>query len=1056
MTENHWRRPFNLRCEYGVDPLGVEKEKPLLTWSLASDGRGKAPAYFQIEAASHLEKLRAGEANLWDSGKMKCPAHFRAHYDGLPLQRSQSIWWRVRVWDTEGNVSPWSEAAVWEMGLLGEEDWAGAQWIGAEVPEPCPVGVAIGTFFWSGSANKGTRLFFRKVWNPELGAPLKHFPLRFVSEAGEATLFVNGQKVREAEKPFSLYEVDLMPFARDGRSLTLVLEASGADGPNALALGVTALDETEGADRLTLGDGWKCQWDPVGNPLEDNYDDRAWDEPELQERLQGNPPWTDVDLYFADSLPAPLLRKTFTLPEKPLKARAYFCGLGYGELYCNGKKVGDRVLDPGQTDYNVYGLYSTYDVTDALQSGENCLGIWLGNGWYNQDIVWGGLAYGQPGAILRLLVEYEDGREEKVVTDGSWVWRESPVFYNNVYGGERYDARREIPHWAEPECEETGWEGARVLSPRSPRLASQMLPPIRKRETLAVEKNWKLPDGGWVYDLGQNFSGWVRLAVEVAAGTVITLRFAEEVFPDGSLDYISTGYQPTQVIQTDQYICKGEGREVWEPRFTYHGFRYVEVTGLAGEPRSDLLEGVVVHTDVEQDGRFHCSDPFINRLHDTALWTERTNLHSVATDCPHRERCGWLGDAHVTAEMTLYNFQMGGFWKKYLVDVENSRGQGELAIGDYPMDPGMVCNIAPGLRHCGQARPDWAVAAIFIPWQLWRFYGETEALSEHFEMAVHLLDYLHARSVEGIVEDGFGDWCPPGAVVPTECPPPFTSTALFVRCLDLMPEWGKAIGKEEETRRFAAWAEESRAALKAHFFDSEKNSFGSHTADALALEWGLVEPEKEPAVAEALHRAVAEEHNYHFTCGIMGLLFLYDVLTRFGYGETAWKTLNAPDYPGYKRLFELGGTTFWESLWPDKEGIHGSGQSLNHPMQGGFDAWFYRGVAGLEQVEGEAGFRKMRLQPRWTEFLEEAEAEYKGLFGTWKSHWKREGQSLDWEVVVPPGAQADVSFPARAEAIAEGEKSLSQCEGFSLEYQEEKATRGTLVSGQYRFSLRIA
>ncbi|TSA31449.1 MAG: hypothetical protein D4R64_18140 [Porphyromonadaceae bacterium] len=358
-----------------------------------------------------------------------------------------------------------------------------------------------------------------------------------------------------------------------------------------------------------------------------------------------------------DDSSMPLFRKEFAVGQHLEKARIYISGLGYNELYLNGQKVGDQVLDPAQTNYDTYALYTTYDVSDQLKEGSNRIGIMLGDGWYNQNKAFGiDLSYSKPSFICQVELGYEDRRLEVIGSDTTWEWTEGPVISANVYAGEVYDARKEIRNWSVPGSIDGTWHRAVVAKSYPPALKAQILPPIKKMKELKVKKFYPHGDGTYIFDLGQNFAGWARIRVNEPAGTAIRMRMSEELYPDGSLDFTSTGVGATQHLQADTYICKGEGTEIWEPRFTYHGFRYVEVSGLSTRPDQETLKGVVVYSSVDTVGSFRCSDPQINRLHELALWKLTSNIQGFPSDCPHREKCGWLGDAHAVAPMSIYNF----------------------------------------------------------------------------------------------------------------------------------------------------------------------------------------------------------------------------------------------------------------------------------------------------------------------------------------------------------------------------------------------------------------
>jgi alpha-L-rhamnosidase len=753
-----------------------------------------------------------------------------------------------------------------------------------------------------------------------------------------------------------------------------------------------------------------------------------------------------------EPLRAPLFRKSFRLRERPKSARAYICGLGYYELYLNGSKVGDHVLDPAQTNYEHYAFYVTYDITGLLSAGENAAGVCLGAGWFHQDVVWqhgkysvpGGTDYGVPRVLLQIRFEYHDGTVETVCTDETWKAAPGPTLSNNIYAGELYDARQEIPGWADPGFDDAAWSQARRIESPSRRLRSQAMPPIRRIATRKPVGVSQPKPGVFVYDLGQNFAGWARLRVTVPRGTRITLRFAESLAGDGMIDPASTGVFATHVVQTDTYIAKGAGQEAWEPRFTYHGFRYVEMTGFPGTPALENLEGVVVHSDVPTAGRFECSDAMLNRIHDTALWTEVSNLYGVPTDCPARERCGWLGDAQVTAEMTIYNFNMAQFWAKFADDIATSARNG------------LPTMVAPGKRETEEATPDWGTAAVQIPWYVYLYYGDQRILRQHYDGMRRWLEHLRGIAKDYIVSEGLGDWCPPRSVAPKETPVALTSTAYFFLDSRIVSDVARILGKEEDARGYRALAGQIHRAFNRKFFDPRGLTYGSQTADSFALRLGLAPPADDGKVASSLARDVTEKHGGHFSTGITGSRWLYWALGEYGHGDVALRILRQKTYPSIGYLYSLGATTFWET-WgePELDRQYGT-RSLNHPMQGGFDAWFYQGLAGICADPDHPGFKHAILRPQVVEGLDRVRAEYDSIHGRIVSEWRREGDRFHWRVVLPANTSARVYLPCDSvRGVTESGRPLGQAPGVSQTSERPGFAILEIGSGEYAFAARL-
>ncbi len=453
---------------------------------------------------------------------------------------------------------------------------------------------------------------------------------------------------------------------------------------------------------------------------------------------------------LVEAFPSPLFRREFVIKTGVVRARAYVCGLGYNEMYVNGQRLGDAVLDPGQTSYDVRAFYVTHDLTKMLRRGTNAVGVMLGSGFFGQNHAFNttALGYGPPALLAKLVVDYVDGSTQVIATDESWKAETGPILYDNVYGGETYDARLERHGWNQPGFDDSHWQVAKRIESPTKHLQAQMIPPIRCVKTIQPPRVLAGKDGKWIFDLGQNIAGWARLKVKAAAGTELTLKFGEILMPDGqSLDCATTGGFATGLEQTDVYVCKGGGMETWSPRFTYHGFRYVEVSGLESKPKSDLLEGVLVHTAVSRAGSFVCSDEMLNRIYQTSLATIEDNMHSVMEDCPHREKCGWLGDAHAVGETTIYNYDMAQFWTKFVDDIETVLGRGGATYWGQKATPGIPCNIAVGQRLCQEARPDWGSAYVLLPWYLYNYYGDTEVFARHYDHLKDWIQYPHQESI---------------------------------------------------------------------------------------------------------------------------------------------------------------------------------------------------------------------------------------------------------------------------------------------------------------------
>ncbi len=721
------------------------------------------------------------------------------------------------------------------------------------------------------------------------------------------------------------------------------------------------------------------------------------------------------------AFPSIRLRREFFVRDRVARARLYVCGLGLVEPWMNGERLGDEVLEPPQTTYDMRSWYVTRDATGSLRPGEtNAVGLWLGNGFWGQNVAFTeALADGPPRAIALLAIEYADGGREEVVTGPDWQAATSAVLFDNIYAGETFDARLNDPGWSRAGGGVGGsWSAAVEVPSPTRRLQASMIPPMRKIRALEPVRVWPVGERRWVADFGQNLAGWVELHVREAAGTPVRLRFAELLDSAGrELDTASTGVFATGVEQQDILIC-GDGETRWEPRFTWHGFRYVEFEGVSTAPTGGVARAWLVRTAVEPAGRWESSDVRLNRIRETSQWTIESNLHGTAEDCPHRERCGWLGDAHAVGEAAIFHFEMGPFWTKFVDDIETVHGRGGVTYTGRRARPGIPCNIAVGRRLCQEARPDWGAACVLLPWYLWVYYGDLDAARRHYANMLRWVDYVEEFSREGIVVEGYGDWCPPGGNDAMECPVELTSTAYQYASFRYLAAMAAAMGRRAEAGGLERRAEHVRRAFLERFGRGESGDFGSQTAQAVAFRFGLVPPETAALAAQALARRIEVAGGHHRT-GIHGARWLYTALADGGFDELAFRVLTAEGYPGYLELLARGCTTWPEVALPPSEDAAWRQRSHNHPMQAGFTAFFWEGFAGIRPDASAPGFGRLRMRPAGVRNLEWVRAEYRSLRGPIRSEWRRDGGRFEWVIALPPGVEADVEWPAISGAPAD-------------------------------------
>ncbi len=765
---------------------------------------------------------------------------------------------------------------------------------------------------------------------------------------------------------------------------------------------------------LRKSDDWQAKWirasdqKPVAQtPSLDHWLDLAGDtigkdgEPQTKGRER-----------LRKVVPSTWFRKSIEISKPVTKARLYSTAAGYVEVFLDGKQIGNRVMNPAQTDFQKRILYDVDAVENQLILGQHTLSAHLGEGFYGQDVAFQpNLRYGVPQLIMQLEITYDDGSQEVIATDGSWLTHPSPVIKNNVYAGEVFDARLDTQDWSGPltqqelEC----WSPA-FAAKESPtqRLESQLLPLVKSvRDVKPVAMFNPRPDV-WVFDFGQNFTGVTTLNLsntDQSAGTAINLRYSEWADDKGNINQLSDGAFATTVHQVDCYIADSGQRKSWTPSFTWHGFRYVEVTGLIQEPILELLTGHLVRSDVAERGKFVCSDPHLNRVHATAVWTYESNLVSLPSDCPIRERCGWTGDAHATVTMSNCNFDMAAFWEKYLDDFRTS--------------PHKSPCIVPGKRTFNST-PDWAVAKVLIAWEHYLNYADTQTLRENYIGLQEFMDDYHSLEQDGIFPVGYGDWCDPvkipgtprvgGAGKPQWTTPAITTTALFVHASQIMSQIATILDDDAGAKKYQAWGGAAAQGFHQNFFDADTGTYGSQTADSMALSFNIVPSGLKETVARSLNEDVLKQWHGHASVGALGHRWLYHALSGAGYTDTALGTFDAKGHPGFHYLFdELRGTSLWERKGAfDPATMEAPHRSLSHPFQGGYDAWFFQGLGGIRPNAEKPGFQHFFLQPVFPKRLDWVQVDLESHYGLISSHWKREQKSVHWNVIVPPNASATI------------------------------------------------
>lgn len=781
------------------------------------------------------------------------------------------------------------------------------------------------------------------------------------------------------------------------------------------------------------------------------------------------------------ALPSPVLRKELKLDKPVKRAVATVSALGLYELRINGQRVGDHVLAPEWTDYHKRVQYQAYDVTPLLKAGANAIGATLGDGWYagrigiSHIVADGPLRnfYGRRLALLvQMEIEYADGSRQTVITDGTWkATTDGPVRKACLLDGEVYDAREEMPGWDAPGFDDSAWRPVEVKDRIEAALVAQPNEPIRITQQLKPVNVTEPKPGVYVVDFGQNLAGWCRLTVHGPAGTAVTLRYAEVLNADGTIyrdNLRMSVYEKDKNLkwgkylgarQEDQFILRGEGEEVFEPHFTYHGFRYVEVTGLPAKPSGEWIVARALHSAPPTTGAFECSSDLLNKLMQNIVWTQRDNMHSVPTDCPQRdERLGWMGDMLVFSQPACFNMDMAAFFTKWAQDIRDDQA-----------DDGRYPDVAPHPYNSNKlfsGVPAWGDAGVVVPWRVYVNYGDKRILETHFESARRWVDWIHKNNPDLLWtnkrNNDYGDWLngdtlklegfPKGEA---EVPKDVFATAFFQHSTELVARMAAVIGKEAEAKTYGKLADDIRRAfIKAYVKDDATVKGNTQSAYALALEFNLVPPDKREAAAKHMVERI-RAYKDHISTGFHTTPMLMKELTRFGYTNVAYMLINNRTIPSWGYTIDQGATTIWERWdgYVAGRGFQDPGMnSFCHYAIGSVGEWMYRAILGINPDERQPGYKHFTLAPQPGGGLTWAKGTYASIHGPIASGWWIKDGTLTLNIAVPANTTATLHVPAReASAVTEGGKPAGEAEGVKFVRMADGAAVYEVGSGTYRF-----
>jgi alpha-L-rhamnosidase len=757
--------------------------------------------------------------------------------------------------------------------------------------------------------------------------------------------------------------------------------------------------------------------------------------------------------------PATMLRKEFSLSEPIKRATVYVTGLGLYELSINGQRVGDHLLAPEWTRYPNRLQYQTYDVTKLLREGKNALGAVLQEGWYAGRLM-SRPALPEPifRLILRLDVEMADGTRKSIVSDGSWQGTtDGPIRSSGIYMGEVYDARKEMPGWNQPNFKATAWKPVRTVKQNAGRLVAQPNEPIRVTQELSPVKRTEPKPGVYVYDFGQNMVGWCRVKVRGPRGTTVVLRHAEVLNPDGTL-YTSN---IRSAAQTERYTLRGNGEEIIEPHFTYHGFRYMDITGLPEPPALDAVTGRVFRSASPEVGHFECSNPLINQIMRLIIWVQRGNMEGVPTDCPQRsERFGWMGDIQAFSQTAIFNMDMSAFFTKWVRDIRDSQAD-DGRFSNYSPNP-----FDPNKKYVS-GTPAWADAGTIVPWRVYQNYADRRMMAEHFDAARRWVDYIHQHNPNLLWQknrgNDFNDWLngdtmdlegfqKKGSAVPKEV----LATAFFAHSTEIVAKMAEVLGRDEEAAKYGKLTEGIKKAFQEAYVDSDGRVLGDTQAGyAMALRFDMVDDALRPALVKHLLTAI-RRFKGHPSTGIQTTHRMMLELTRGGQHDEAYRLVNLRTPPSWGHMIEMGATTIWER-WDGY--VKGRGfqsyymNSFNHWAFGSVGEWMWRDLAGINPDESRPGFKHFLIRPHPVGDLTWVKARYDSIRGPIESDWKISDGRFTLRVVVPANTTATVCVPTRnPDAVTESGRPADTAPGVRrIKQSEPEAVTFEVQSGRYEF-----
>ena len=1024
--------PVELRADDLKTPLGIDDPAPRLSWQLKDPALGARQTAYEILVATKDESLREGKADAWDSGRVESGQSLNVRYAGTALKPNTRYFWQVKVWDAAGRTYPASEMSWWETGLMSQDAWRG-KWIGFETAEEAAVRYAPAEWIASPNAQAVAagkaaeqHFLYRKI--VMLNKQVRRAAL-YATGQDTVAAWINGAQVFAADPLPSYNQMPWKKYLRadvtgnlNAGENTVALETvhyvanpsgmQGADAPPMIA--TLVVEYTDGSmAAFASSPDWKTAAHAVDGWQQKGFDDSGWKNAVVWAAAPGPMSAPLGHPWIPDSVKA--LRHGFEVSKPVKSARLYATALGAYEMFLNGKRVGDDVLAPGWTDYRQRVVYQTYDVSDLIAQGKNAIGAFLAPGWYQTSLEWSQQPnnYGDTPPALRaeLRIEHTDGSVEWVATDGHWLAQRSFILQSELYDGESQDGRARTQEIVSEANGQALFESsAQVIHPAPVEIVAQDFPAIRVEKTIEAKTVAEPKAGVFVYDFGQNFSGAESVSIKGPVGTDVRLRFAEVLNPDGT---IYTENLRTAKA-TDNFFLSGSlSWERFMPQFTFHGFRYAQLTGLPTAPGKGAVTGIVFHTDAPFTAKLETGSAMINQLWSNILWGQRSNFVGVPSDCPQRdERLGWMADAQVFWRAASYNMGLAAFSRKFARDM-----RGTQAGTPYY-----------GIYSPGTARPNmgsgagWSDAGVIIPWTSWLQTGDTSMIEQNWAAMETYLNAIESGNPDGLWKHDsgipFGDWLSPEGRTDQM----LIATAYWAYDVTLMKQMAHASGRTADEAKYTRLFEKIRAAFEKQFVhddgfvagaDNSPSPFGqinnpeakskggdTQTGYVLALHMNLVPEALRAAAANKLAAKIEANHGLLAT-GFLGTPYLLEELTKAGNQKLAYKLLLNTEYPSWGYLVGHGATTMWERWNGDQMKGDPNMNSYNHYAYGAVADWIYRYAAGVDATPLDAGFHTVVLHPVFDARLGHLTFDYQSSYGPIHSDWTVKGKMAEWHLTIP-------------------------------------------------------